>query len=442
MAPKGESNNKFIDNAAAFLGSGIGNVVVGLVFAVIGFVFNVLIQKTSNTTAAEVLYRLTESANSEEAVEQAADMINNLFPPVSLNSFLFAMLWFFLGLVVTEIFLQKVYEKKIVEEDDEWDGEDIVTNLLKHMTENVYNRCSNTDGGCIGCAKYASEKDALLRRYLYEESQHFLESIDRAKTGEYVLDSDIPKLHTLAITQMLHTNSNRYAVIQWIGSNPYSDQNKYDERFDSLDFDFMYVLLRKLTEPFPGNKANLPYYQINVKNGEQFKIKWLLVGKLNCMKNNFDYIFYVVERLFEEQKELSGRPTDIIGSFFEFYVIDESTYGREIDMLLRESQQGGKYRELFKEEPSMGIFGDKFMFVDSKEHSHHGSMYTAEYKQDGSSSQLEVSIKIFDYILGKAKKVEFQNLLEDYHRIINEDAAWREHLKSIWNEENSRKEYS
>lgn len=419
----------------------LAKIGMGALFTFIGFLVNVFIQRRTNSSAKEIMQELFKTVDDHVTIGQVGKVLDTFFSPVSFGGIISSLLWFFLGLVVTEFILQTGDQRwrTGLEMENVQESDDIILKLLRHMTDEVYGRCSNSTEHCGSCGKFASEKNGLLRRYLYEESLHLQQEIAKAKSGEYSLDTNIPKFHTLAVTHLLTTLGRRYAVVQWIGSKQYSEKNKYDETFDFLDFDFLNVLLTKVTEGSSGGKSGVPYYMRNLGNGVKFKIQWLLIGEINCMKNNFDYIFYVAKR-FSEERNIA---LDVINGFFEFHVIGEEQYEKEVNILFREQFKGEMCKRLFMKanEPSMEIFGDQFMFVDSLDRSSHGSIYTAQYMPDGHVSLLETSINIFDIILSKAHKHAFADMMTQYAHIIEEDSAWEEHLKSIWNQEKIRKEY-
>lgn len=412
-----------------FFATSLGKGTLGIVTAVVGFVLNALMQDKNKESVCQILDEI-RVANESVNVDQIEKVIGAFFSPWSLNNIIYAVLWFFVGIVLADLISATDTHKEISGED--WSSENIIVDLLNHLTEQVYNRCSNSSEHCGQCSKFASEDDSLIRRYLYEESQHLQKAIAKSKEGEYSLDNNIPKFHTFAITHMLNTFGEQYSVIQWIGSNPYTDQNKYDETFDALDFDFLYTLLKKVTEPYAKNGD--PYYKAKLTGRNKFKIKWLLIGDLECMKNNFDYIFYVIKQLSSDNNITINEQMDIISDFFEFYIIDEEKYQREIDDKLR-NYSSVSYRRFFylDNKPSFGIFGDQFMFVDSQDRVSHGSIYTRKYILDGSDkSLLDTSIIIYDKILKKSTKLDISNLWVEYGKIIAEDPEWENQLKSIW----------
>lgn len=421
---------------AEFFRTTIGKAVFGILLCIVGFFVTVKIQEATGSAIKQILAELfTES--QKIPFDKITKVIDVFFSPISLNSFIFSLLWFFLGIVLTDLFCSSGLQKSSSEEleDGYWNNGDIIVGLLNHLTEQVYNRCSNSSEHCGECNKFAMEGDGLLRRYLYEESQHLQQAIVKSKEGQYSLDSNIPQYHTFAITHMMNTLGSQYSVVQWIGSKPYTDQNKYDETYDALDFDFLYTLLKKVTE-VSGSADKEPYYLRDLKGEQKFKIKWLLIGAEKCMKNNFDYIFYVIKELAKDNQCSLEKQERIISEFFEFYIIDEERYKRVTEEILRE-YRSDDFKRLFRLEnqPSFGIFGDQFMFADSLDRTRHGFIYTRNYIPDGlAQSLLDETIKIFAMILKKSSPQEFSVLLKAYETIVADDSEWEEQLKSIWNQ--------
>lgn len=413
--------NRKVEKVLKWLENPYAKIIISFIFAIIGYMVNMLIQNSHNASTKQILEELLQ-ASKDITSEQIETVLNAFHSPVSLENFVFALLSFFFGLVLTNHFFPS--EKEATIHYDIQD--DVIVALLHHLTDQVYNRCSHTSVQCAGCAKFASECDGLLRRYLYEEATHLQLAIKKSKDGEYVLDNDIPKFHTLAIDHLLGAYGSQYSVIQFIGSKPYSATYLYDETYDSLDFDFLHTLLSKVMRKSSGDEA---YYEKPLEGGEKFKIKWMLIGKPECMQNNFDYIFFVIQSLPYENSPM------IVSRFFEFYIIDEDKYKREINLILRDyrSDVCNTFFSLANE-PSFGIFGDQFMFVDSLDQDSHGTIYTRAYNPEESARNvLDMSIEIFAQILRQAKKVDFTNFYQRYTDIIKENPAWEDHLKTIWN---------
>lgn len=412
-------------NAPRFFSTSVGKGAAGVVTTVFGFVINAIVLDQNKVFVCQILDEI-RAVNENVNIDQIEKVIEAFFSPWSLSNIIYAILWFFVGIVLADLISKTDSHKKSAGTD--WKNENIIVNLLDHLTDQVYNRCSNCADNCGQCNKLASEDDGLIRRYLYEDSQHLKQAISKSKAGEYSLDNNIPKYHTFAITHMLQTFGEQYSVLQWVGDRKYSDESKYDETFDSLDFDFLYMLLKMVTEPFNGRDSD-PYYKIKL-SGEKFKIKWVLIGNLECMKNNYDYIFYVIKKLQRDEHI----DLQIISSFFEFYIINGDRYKEKIDEIDR-SNNIDPYKDILhlRTEPNLGIFGNQFMFIDSLDKESHGSIYTKKYKWDEhSESLLDVSIYIFNRILNHSNKLNFSELLSMYEKIIKEDPEWENQLKTIW----------
>lgn len=407
-------------------------VTGGIITSLIGFVLNAVVQTKSNSSIKEILNEMSKTI-PDGNVEQIEKVMEAFFSPWSLNSLIYTFLWFFVGVVIVDLFSSSNCHNEIMEEDS--NRENFIVKLLNHLIEQVYNRCSNCTDNCGQCKKFASGDDGLIRRYLYEESKHLKQAIRKSEEGEYTLDNNIPEFHTFAITHMLQTHGDQYSVIQWIGSDSYTDQDKYDETYDSLDIDFLYTLLQKVTEPIYGRNNDKPYHMSKRSETITFKIKWLLIGNLDCMKNNFDYIFYVINQLSKVNKIARDEEMNIISRFFEFYIISEDNYKRQIEIILR-SYSSESRKRLFHPEnkPSFGIFGDQFMFVDALNRASHGSIYTRKYAPDGDEqSLLDATIEIYNKILSMSESLKVSELFEIYDDILDKDKGWEKHLETIWN---------
>ena len=409
-----------------FFSSRTGRVtIVSFLSLVIGFGINILIQRSSNIGASAIIKELLLSATTpEEALqlpEKIEKVIGTIYSPFSVQSFIYTFLFAFLGLSLSNMLFP--LDKK---DESETVNEDIIVNLLEHLIEDCYNRCSNTD--CIdGCPKLASECDGLLKRYLYEETQQLKLSITRSKKGEYALDTNIERFHTIAIDHLIAARSRQYAVVQWIGSKPYSNNNKYQETYDRMDFHFLNVLLERLTTT--NKKIKQPYYKPRLPQRIMFKIKWLLIGDINCMQNNFDYIFHVIK---------SRRLETVVKEFFEFYLISETAYRTVIDPILAISDSTCKRLMNIDSKPSFGVFGENFMFADSPEPDHHGTIYTRTFIPDNGQHDIITSVnQYFDKLTsdGNTVRQDFDSLMNQYNEILRNDSSWEGNLKTIWHPE-------
>jgi len=414
----------WVQKAKQFLSSPIGHVTVGLLSLVIGFVINALIQWNSNVGASSIIRELLLGANTPEETLQLPDkvekIIETMFSPISIQSFVYTFLFAFFGFTVSNIFfpLDKKSETLTT-------NEDVIIGFLEHLTENCYNRCSNTR--CIeGCLKLANESDGLLKRYLYEESRELITSMDHSKKGEYALDNNIKRFHTIAIDHLIAAKSRQYAVVQWIGSKPYSEDNKYQETYDMMDFHFLNVLLDKLTTT--KKKGKQQKITNKLTQHISFKIKWLIIGDISNMKNNFDYIFYVI-------KSKSPKIIEVVKGLFEFYLISESDYRTAIEPIIATSGPFCKSLLNIENKPSFGVFGDNFMFADSPDPDHHGSIYTRSYNPDKESLDVITSVnQYFEELISNEKTSQktFDELMDQYNQILRDDQAWEGHLKTVW----------
>ena len=410
-------NDEF-DKVKRFFASGAGQVIVGLLCSITGFFINDAIQHKLNKNTFNIIREILTNTSTQEVTTQLPEKIINVLETVQspsyVQSFTFAILSFFLGISITKLFSSS--KKK---DESETMNENVIVNFLEHLIEDCYSRCSNTN--CQdGCLKLASECDGLLKKYLYEESRQLKESIILSKTGKYALDNNIERFHTIAIDHLIAARSRQYAVVQWIGSKPYSDNNKYQETYDRMDFHFLNVLIERLTTT---NKKN--------RHHTTFKIKWLLIGDINCMQNNFDYIFYVI-------KTRPPETVEVIKGFFEFYLITESDYMTAIEPILARSSPFFKSLLNIKNEPSFGIFGENFMFADSPDPDHHGTIYTRTFIPENGQQDVITSVNnYFDNLIkdGNTKRQNFDDLMKQYSEIVNRDRAWEGNLKTIWNPE-------
>jgi hypothetical protein len=272
-------------------------------------------------------------------------------------------------------------------------GETVISTLLGHFSEDCYNRCSNFSEQCAGCEKFQGECNGLLRNYLYLECKALQDAISKAKEGEYNLSTKIKKFHTIAIDHLIATKSKNYDVLHWIG-----DVVPNEETYDALDFHFLNVLISALT------KGKSPYYKT-----EKFKIRWILIGDKEKIMNTYDYIFYVI-------KELNLPNSVDISKFFTFYTITSSDYSARMANDLAKLSSLGK--QLFQKEPSVGIFGNYFMFADAREDSsEHGTIYTNLHKSDNCPS-IDEANKYFNSVLTNAKEVPYKDLLALYNNLL------------------------
>jgi len=427
--------NDGIKKVKRFFASRTWQVLVGLGCAFAGFFIESAIQNDVNSDITAIIRELPSSETTLDDASQLQEKVIRILDimrsHISAQSFIFALLSFFFGFTITNALFST--EKKNETSTDKKSetlttDENVLVNFLEHLIEDCYNRCSNTD--CIdGCPKLASECNGLLKRYLYEESKLLKSSILLSRTGKYDLDNNIEQFHTIAIDHLIAAKSKRYAVVQWVGSKPYTEDNKYQETYDMMDFHFLNVLLEKLT----ATKKKTKQQKSKNKSAQytSFKIKWLLIGDIKCMKNNFDYIFYVIK--------LKSLETDV-SKFFEFYLIAESDYKTAVEPILARSGDFCKRLLNIDNEPSFGIFGDFFMFADSTDSDHHGSIYTRKYnpENDQHNDVIATLNQSFDELInnGKTEQPLFDSLMKEYNKILRADSAWEKHLETIWHPKN------
>lgn len=312
-----------------------------------------------------------------------------------LGRFLFALLFFALA----DTIMSRIrMEQKLVStlndllQDREEATEQHMGVLVKHLAAECYGSCSIDYGYCLNCEQFLinpNQYNGLIRSYLYEDCKALGNSIGEVGHGRYFLNTNIERYHEIAIRYMEALRCNCYGVIHTIGLT-----SPDEEPYDGLDYHFLDRLLDFVQEQTFQQKQ--PYYkQVN------FKIKWLFIGNSQFMKNNFDYIFYVISQRSDIEK---------IKEFFEFYELPVARY-----IQLRQGEKA--FGSLVDEEtPSIGIFGDKFVFVDSLEHNNaHGNIYTSAY--DG----VAAIMPFFEKLLKSSKRLEFESLQAQYNKLLESE---------------------
>jgi hypothetical protein len=279
-----------------------------------------------------------------------------------------------------------------------------IKSLLEHLAKDYYGRCSDGTRECVNCPKFSKQCDGLFRSYLLNDCSYLCKQIESTtKRGNYVLQTNIEQYHEMAIKHMLTLKCRDYSVIQWIGN-----QDMKKELYDSLDYHFLSELLEALTDTaaFEQGVTSVPYYRQTLdERGTTFKIKWLFVGNAKYIKNNFDYIFFVIEEAGLE---------DTVKEFFEFYSISEYEYKRK--------RTSRPFLETYLDidTPSIGIFGDKFVFVDAPSKlSKQGDIYS-------NTDSVKIAEQIHDFFesdLSKKVKLEFDTLLNEYKKLANKDGT-------------------
>lgn len=304
-------------------------------------------------------------------------------------------------------------------------SDEFVTDLIGHIRTSLSKKCSAIANSCNDCANTV-ECDGLLRSYLYNETEHLERAIKNAAQGMYQLDNNIPKFHTLAIQHLLQAKGTHYSVIQWIGSKAYSPND--EETYDDMDYDFLRHLITEVLTSTNHDTFEDAYFK-KIKGGKRFKIRWLLVGNSDCMKNNYDYIFYT----FKQLESIFGKSYyTALSSFFEFYCIDEGNYSVHTGQILA-SEHSQLISDMFKLDstslrPSFGLFGSRFMFVDGTTRDSHGTIYTKKYHEND-VCPVENACNIFEKILQKATPIAFDILKEQYEKILENDPGWENKLK-------------
>lgn len=286
----------------------------------------------------------------------------------------------------------------------EQNAETHICTLIDYLAEECFKNCSEYDL-CRRCNRFKDSPEkcnGLLRAFLYEDCKNLIKSIDICDKGYYQLTTNIESYHEIAIKYMLAQNSTLYGVIQTI-----DDVTNDNAQYDYLDFHYLKCLLKLVQQIEPN--TNKKYYEKN-----NFKIKWLLVGDVSKIKNNYDYIFYVIGEL---GKDLSKNVAD----FFEFYNISKSSYQMQ--------RQGKSMLDGFVHEsnPSLGVFGKHFIFVDAlQRNGTHGCIYTTK------ESRIKNVISFYNELLNDSKKIDFSVLLNEYNRLISNEPEHKNTLEDRW----------
>jgi len=401
-------------------------IFIGIFFSILGWFVDEKIQLSQHNNVMQII---EEIITSDIADDKEYKAIENLLTPSTfrLNRFVFSILSFFFGIFITNYFIEIIRESRQDKNEnadrslnlfDIDTTEDFIASFLDHLAEECFSKCSNVSAKCSTCEKFPDNCDGLLRNYLFHEASDLRDAIRNSRKGEYALATNIEKYHTIAIDHLIVYKSKHYKVVQWIGS-----ELPKEETYDRLDFHFLNSLLSKIIE---ANK-NGPSYK-----KQDFKIKWLLIGNIDNMKNNFDYIFFVIKSM--------GLQNDV-KEFFEFYIMSEENYKANADPLM------ATYNDFVKRmlnidknsyKPSFGIFGSHFLFADASDENQHGTIYTKKFKPDGdlSTKNLVDELNVFfDKILSKSKNITIDDLYKKYNEIINNDNSWEETLEKRWHPE-------
>lgn len=253
-----------------------------------------------------------------------------------------------------------------------------ITALVNYLSEEAFGKCSNKNGNCSSCDRYKSTCDGLFRTYLYEDCRKLAESIEEVNSAKkYKLNNNIPFYHTLAIKQLKLVEGDCYRVVQ-----PLLD--KKEPVYDKMDIDFLDTFIRQI------------FLDDNYAKQKQFKVQWLFVGvhSSDIAKNNYKY-------LVDELKKRNAQ----IKEAFAFKTIPQ-------DVFLRLRGDNKRIEETkidayYKKNPSLGIFGDGFVFVDAgPEEDQHGTMYS-------NTKDVSNLIKFYDQLwkISEAKTIQFEELV-------------------------------
>jgi len=401
-------------------------LIIGIIFLFAGWIVDEKIQLSQHNNVMQII---EEIITSNITYEKEYKAIENLLTPATfrLNRFVFSILSFFFGILVTNYILELMRgshqdKNEITNRNSNFfdidTTEDFIASFLDHLAEECFSKCSNVSAKCSTCEKFPDNCDGLLRNYLFHETSDLRDAIRDSRKGEYALATNIEKYHTIAIDHLIVSKSKYYKVVQWIGSEP-----PKEETYDRLDFHFLNSLLSKIVD---ANKNGLDYKK------HDFKIKWLLIGSVDNMKNNFDYIFFVIKSM--------GLQSDV-KEFFEFYIMSEENYKANADPLI------ATYNDFIKGmlnidkkcyKPSFGIFGSHFLFADASDANQHGTIYTKMFKPDGdlSTKYLVDELNVFfDKTLVKSKNITIDDLYKKYNDIIINDNSWEETLDKRWHPE-------
>jgi hypothetical protein len=345
---------------------------------------------------------------------------NNLKFP---EEVIITMLFFIIPLIIVHIIKLEMKENSgsIIKRQHFIDkslkvGDSVMSALLAHFSEDCYNRCSNYSDKCAGCPNFSKECNGLLRNYLLEECYGFQSSINMVKQGQYQLSTKIERFHTIAIDHLIGIGDKEYTVIHWFG-------NGAEETYDDLDFHFLSALLTKLTDK--DSNTNEKSYFERVK----FRIRWLLIGNIDSIKNKCDYIFHVVAEL---------GFNDISETLFKFYNMEENKYQNL--MTAEIAQLSPLLQKYFKNKPNVGIFGTHFMFAESENADEHGIIYTKYHNttanQTGSDSVSEALIFINKAIQKSGNAIPYSTLKLKYDELPEEHrkdilaARWKSRLRN------------
>jgi hypothetical protein len=273
----------------------------------------------------------------------------------------------------------------------------VISGLVSHLAKDCYLRCSKNSDKCMGCPRFSrGECNGLLRNYLYNTCETLENAIKDYRDGIFKLATNIRKFHTLAIDHLMGYSGQTYSVMHYIGN-----EKTHEETYDNLDSHFLHTLLHKITAK--NNNISQTYYEKN-----NFKIKWLLIGDEKNIENNYDYIFYVAEKHLKI-------PDEIMDDLFEFYIISNDDYKNKTSSHL--TLLGDFAKQQVQAQPSVGIFGDYFMFIDSTKPDEHGTIYTRMHDRKDNKNSVSEVFDFFNNTIQSASQKKFTELKQFYSNL-------------------------
>lgn len=277
-----------------------------------------------------------------------------------------------------------------------------MTAFLEFLADECYGRCSKQNNDCTTCLLYGTAQcNGLLRNYIHEDCVKLAKSIQNTSRGIYHLNTNIEEYHVLAINHFMKLKCKEYCVIQKL-----DDRN--EELYDSLDFHFLFSLIENVTSI--RNNQSKSYVE-----EQGFKIKWLFVGDPLAerqIENNYDYLFFVFDKF--------SHGSIGIDKFFEFKFIPNDTF-------LAKRQGRTKLNAFISmKTPSIGIFGDKFIFVDSPNANlEHGNIYTSNYRD------VSDVFSFFYELWSLSTDCSFTELKQKYNDLLKEKSKNNIDYKSV-----------
>jgi len=331
------------------------------------------------------------------------------------QTLIISLLGFIIPLIVIDVLQRqrKEYNGSIIKREDfitqSLDTADMaISGLVSHLAADCYTRCSENSDKCNNsCTNFKNKKcNGLLRNYLLKTSNALLKAIEHYKKGQFELTTNIRDFHTLAINHLIGYKGTTYCVMHCIGNN-----ERFEENYDNLDCHFLYTLLEKVTKKVSGSS-----YQKN----QDFKIKWLLIGDSTKMKNNYDYIFWVANKL-------NNSILQQLDTFFEFYILSQEDYNTKKTTPLTDITIQW-VKEQVEDEPSIGIFSDYFMFIDAEKKDVHGTIYTRMHEKTSTTDSVTETKNYFDKIIQDIDVTKFSDLNTIYNQLLSEDSTHKQTL--------------